>query len=345
MTPFYSIVFGTRPEYLKLKPLIDVFNKEKYFDFQLVYIKQHEQLTDLKIDDTIKFKTLSIKSLSNNRMEDIGTQILNGLSDLLSRTTDIIIQGDTATAFYSALYAFQHKIRIIHIEAGLRTYDLEKPFPEEAYRQMISRISSIHFTPHSDSEKLLIEEKVCGKIYTVGNTILDLVKSYNLNVSKGDEVLITFHRRENWESVEEFINELNKLVEKYTHLKFVWFLHPNRELQERVKQFIHKNVLLEEPLNHYEFAKKIASSYTLLTDSGGIQEEASFLGKQTIVLRKSTERNHIKYPYIQTINSFEDIEDKFSNLLKEDLQPSYVYGNGDSSHKIYELLKSQVSLA
>jgi len=341
---FFSIIFGTRPEYLKLKPLIDVFKREKYFDFQVIYVQQHDYIPDLIEDNSYLLKNLQIHTLSNHRMEDIGIQILSGLQKLIYTSTHIIVQGDTATAFYSALYGFQNKLKVIHIEAGLRTYDLEKPFPEEAYRQMISRIASIHFTPHDDCKKLLEEEKVSGKIYTVGNTILDLIKSYNLNVYKGNKVLITFHRRENWDYVKEFIIELNKLVEKYNHLEFIWYLHPNKDLQEKVKQFIHKNVSLEEPLNHYDFSKKIASCYTLLTDSGGIQEEASFLGKQTIVLRKTTERNHIKYPYIQTIELFKDIEDKFSNLLKEDLQPSYVYGNGDSSQKIYELLKLQATL-
>jgi UDP-N-acetylglucosamine 2-epimerase (non-hydrolysing) len=342
---FFSIIFGTRPEYLKLKPLIDVFKREQYFDFQLIYIQQHEDILDLIDYTSYTLKKLQIDTLSNNRMEDIGIQILSGLEKLVCNSSDIIVQGDTASVFYSALYAFQHKIRIIHIEAGLRTYDLEKPFPEEAYRQMVSRIASIHFTPHTDCKKLLEDEKVCGKIYTVGNTILDLIRSYKLSVSKGNEVLITFHRRENWENVLQLISILNRLANERIDLKFIWFLHPNKKLQTIVKQNVNSKIILEKPMNHYEFAKRIASCYTLLTDSGGIQEEASFLGKQTVVLRNSTERNHIQYPYIQTINSFEDIVDKFNNLLKEDLPPCYVYGNGDSSNKIYDLLKSQVSLA
>jgi len=339
---FFSILFGTRPEYLKLKPLIDVFKKEKYFDYQVIYIQQHESIED--IFEMNEYKILPIKTLSNHRMEDIGIQILNGLQSLLNSTTHIIVQGDTASVFYSALYSFQNKISVIHIEAGLRTYDLENPYPEEGYRQMISRIASYHFTPHLDSEALLKKENVSGKIYTVGNTILDLIKSYNLNVSKGSEVLITFHRRENWTKVIEFIYVVNKLANQRKDLQFIWFLHPNKELQKIIKEHIDLNIKLEEPMNHFEFSKRIASSYLLLTDSGGIQEEASFLGKQTIVLRKTTERNHIRYPYIQTINSFEDIEDKFNTLFTEDLEPCYVYGTGDSSKKIYEVLKSQIAL-
>jgi len=257
----------------------------------------------------------------------------------------MIVQGDTATVFYSALYAFQNKIQVIHIEAGLRTYDLEKPYPEEAYRQMVSRITSIHFTPHTDSEKLLKQEKVSGKIFTVGNTILDLIQSYNLNVTKGNEVLITFHRRENWSKILEFIDVINKLANGRNDLQFIWFLHPNKELQKLVKSSVDSKIQLEEPMIHYPFTKRIASCYALLTDSGGIQEEASFLGKQTIVLRKSTERNHIGYPYIQTIQSFEDIEGIFNCLKKETLNPCYVYGDGTASEKIYNSLKSHVLLA
>lgn len=342
---FFSIIFGTRPEYLKLKPLIDVFTKEQYFDFQVIYVQQHENIPDFIEDNNYLLKKIQIHKLSNHRMEDIGIQILSGLQQQIYTSTHIIVQGDTATAFYSALFGFQNKIQVIHIEAGLRTYNLENPYPEEAYRQMISRIASIHFTPHNDCKLLLEEEKVSGKIYNVGNTILDLIKSYNLHTYKGKDVLITFHRRENWEHVEEFIVELNKLVEQYNNLNFIWYLHPNKELQAKVKQFIHPNVILEYPENHYNFSKMIASSYCLLTDSGGIQEEASFLGKQTIVLRKTTERNHIKYPYLQTIESFKDIKSIFSKIDEySSLEPCYVYGKGDSSIKIYQLLKSHSTL-
>lgn len=339
---FISIIFGTRPEYLKLKPLINIFRSDNFFNFQVIYIQQHESIVDLSDNE---FITIPIKNISNHRINDIGIQILSGLQHLLKYTTHIIIQGDTASVFYSALHAFQNKIKIIHIEAGLRTYDLEKPFPEEAYRQMISRIASIHFTPHIDCKFLLEEEKVSGKIFNVGNTILDLIESYNLNVKKGSEVLITFHRRENWDNVLKFIEIVNKLTKQRSDLQFIWFLHPNKDLQKLVKSSIDTKIKLEEPMNHYSFSKRIASCYALLTDSGGIQEEASFLGKQTIVLRKSTERIHIQYPYIQTINSFEDIEEKFNNILNKDLEPCYTYGKGNSAQYIYDILKSQVLLA
>jgi UDP-N-acetylglucosamine 2-epimerase (non-hydrolysing) len=335
---FYTLIFGTRPEFLKMKPLIMEFHKRKEIPFQVIYIQQHKHITGLELPN-IRYKTVDIEENSKvHRMEDVAAQIFQKLPIYLSRSTHIIVQGDTETAFMCAVTAFQMKIKVVHIEAGLRTYNLEKPFPEEGYRQMISRISSFNFTPHKDSEKILKEEKVSGKIYTVGNTIIDLVKSYNLKPILGSEVLITFHRRENWDNIETCIKQINTLVNIYSNLQFTWFLHPNKTIQKIVKRNISSKVNLEEPLEHREFATRIAESYAILTDSGGIQEEASFLGKQCIVLRTSTERDHIKYPYIQTIKSFEDIENIFSKLKNKLLTPCYVYGKGDSSEKIYNIL-------
>lgn len=336
---FYTIIFGTRPEYLKMKPLIDFFHNKKV-NFQVIYIKQHNNITGLKLP--VKYKLIDIKDTTNNRMEDIGSQILEYLPKYLVKTSHIFVQGDTATAYYSAIVGFQKKIKVVHIEAGLRTYNIDKPFPEEGYRQMISRVASYNFTPHEDSSELLRHEKVSGKIYTVGNTIIDLIKSYKLKVKLGNTVLITFHRRENWDNITTCIKEINKLTDKYDNLKFIWFLHPNKDIQKIIKKYISPKVVLREPLEHYEFTQEIASCYVLLTDSGGIQEEASYLGKQCIVLRTSTERSHIGKPYIETIKSFEGISSIFDKLSKKVLRPSYAYGKGNSCELIYKILKKEI---
>ena len=336
---FFTIAFGTRPEYLKLLPLIHVFQQRGEIPFQIVWIQQH---TSIDVDPTISCRILPIETKSENRLEDIGSQILQALPQYLKGTTHIIVQGDTASVFYSALVAFQQGIQVIHVEAGLRTYTLERPFPEEAYRQMVSRIAAIHLAPHKDSETILRAERVEGQIYVVGNTILDLVQSYGLSVEKGNRVLITFHRRENWNSIASCIQQINRLVVKYPDLEFVWFLHPNQALQKVVRELIDPRVILESPMSHRPFAEQIAKSYAILTDSGGIQEEASFLGKQCIVLRTTTERSHIGSPYIQTVQSFEDIEHMFSSLLPTTLPPCHVYGNGTTSEQIYSILKSQI---
>lgn len=339
---FVTILFGTRPEYLKLAPLIKIFEKKKDLAFQVIYVKQHTNIIDIPY--TNDYIQIQIEDSTENRLEHLGSQILSKLPEFLSTTTHLIIQGDTASVFYSGLLAFQKQIKVIHVEAGLRTYDISQPFPEEGYRQMISRITSYNFTPHEDSSTLLTQEKCPGKLFCVGNTIIDLIKSYNHTVRLGDTVLITFHRRENWCHMEEFIKQVNILVTEYSYLKFKWFLHPNKQLQASVKKSIHSSVLLEEPLNHYDFSKEIATSYCLLTDSGGLQEEASFYGKQCVVLRFSTERSHIGKPYIHTIKSFSDVSSTFKLIEQKLLEPCYVYGNGNSSEQIYDILKSQIEL-
>jgi UDP-N-acetylglucosamine 2-epimerase (non-hydrolysing) len=133
-------------------------------------------------------------------------------------------------------------------------------------------------------------------------------------------------------------------VTEYPHLKFKWFLHPNKQLQTIVRNAVHPSVSLQEPLNHYDFSNEIATSYCLLTDSGGLQEEAAYYGKQCVVLRFSTERSHIGKPYIHTIKSFDDVSSTFNLIEPKLLEPCYVYGNGDSSKKIYDFLKSQIIL-
>ena len=339
---FITIVFGTRPEYLKLLSLIELFEKRNDIPFQVIYIEQHNSIIDISFINT--YIKIQIEDSRENRLEHLGAQILTKLPQYLSTTTHIIVQGDTASVFYSGLCAFQKQIKIIHIEAGLRTYDLSQPFPEEGYRQMISRLATYNFTPHEDSSSLLKKEGSPGKIFCVGNTIIDLIKSYGHRITLGNTVLITFHRRENWCHLDEFIEEVNILIEQYSHLKFKWFLHPNVHLQTIIKNKIHSSVLLEEPLNHYDFSKEIANSYCLLTDSGGLQEEASYYGKQCIVLRFSTERSHIGIPYLYTIKSFKDVSSTFKIIEPKLLDPCYVYGHGNSSGQIYDILKSQTEL-
>ena len=333
----YSIIFGTRPEYLKLKPLIELFEKENVLPFQVIYIKQHSNILDVSNNYT----TITIEE-SHDRLNNLGVQILEKLPAKLIHSTYIVVQGDTATTFYSSLVAFQMKRKIIYLEAGLRTYNLLKPYPEEGYRQMISRISDYNFTPHDDCTKILLEEKVSGKIFNVGNTIIDLIKSYNFTVTKTNKVLITIHRRENWENIPIFIKELNDLATKFIDIQFLWFLHPNKDLQNIIKQTIHPTIILHQPLNHYEFTKEITSCYALITDSGGIQEEAAYFGKQTIVLRQSTERYHIGYPYVQTLHNIHELQTLFQRLKTQILPPCFVYGNGNASIQIYNILKSHV---
>jgi len=228
---FIAICYGTRPEYLKLLPLIKKI-KDTNTPHKVYHILQHEHINESTDYDVIK---IPIRKDIVNRLDAIGASILENMKDSFDPLhTHCVIQGDTSTALFCALYAFNHNIKVVHIEAGLRTYDISKPWPEEGNRQMISRISSLHFTPHDECSELLIKERVNGNIYNVGNTILDLIKSYDLKVSFDNIVLITFHRRENWDKLDILIKQLKKILVVNTNLKFVWCMHPNPDLQKRI---------------------------------------------------------------------------------------------------------------
>ena len=337
----FSIIFGTRPEYLKLKPIINVFEKQTNYTFDVIYIQQHTSLEE-KLEDTYDILEID-NAISTNRLCCIGAQILIKLPKYITNSTHIIVQGDTATAYYSALTAFQLQKKIIHIEAGLRTYDLERPYPEEGYRQMISRITNIHFTPHKDSSEILMNEKVGGSVHMIGNTILDLVNSYGLESTRTNIVLITFHRRENWDKIDILLEGLKKLVKKTPDLHYFWYLHPNPDLQEKVREGIKglSSIQLRNPCNHREFTEQIATANFIITDSGGIQEEASFLGKHCIVLRSSTERSHIPREYITMLEDYTKLDEIYENIPKYRLDPCHVYGYGNSAEIMMRYLQNR----
>lgn len=327
------IVYGTRPEYLKVLPLIHSI------PCTVIRIMQHGDI----LEDTLYNSCITIVESSKNRLDSLGSQILEKLNPVLQDCTHVLVQGDTATTFYSALCAFQNKKKVIHLEAGMRTYSLTDPYPEEGYRQMISRITNIHLCPHEVNAQILRNEHVSGDIHVVGNTILDVVKTYKLRPRQGKTVLITFHRRENLEFLDVFIEQLRELVVKFPNNQFVWIMHPNKDLQHRIKES-NINCELIDPCNHHEFLNKVESCFCVLTDSGGIQEECAFLGKPTIVLRKSTERDQIKEPYLYVVQPpYATLKTVFESLPNNQLDPCYVYGDGNSATNISKILNNGVS--
>lgn len=334
------IIFGTRPEFLKLKVIIEEF-KRRHIEHQVIYIEQHKEIKEEF--DVSTFQILNITESNSDRLVNIGENIISKLPEMIKDFSHIMVQGDTSTTFYSALTAFQMRKQIIHIEAGLRTYDLQKPFPEEGYRQMISRIASVHFVPHNDCATLLYNEKVSGVIKNVGNTILDLIKTYNVTCEMGNIVVITFHRRENWDEIENVLIGLRKLIKKTPEIKYLWFLHPNPELQFQIKKKINLNsVHFMNPCNHLEFIKYISKSKFIITDSGGIQEEASYLGKHCLVLRYSTERYHIEKPYLTIVKEYKDLDSFYDIIPKHQLEKCNTYGDGTSSKQIVDFLENTV---
>lgn len=328
-----AIFYGTRPEYLKLKNLIKLIPSNKRDVF---FIGQHKEM----LHGNYFTKKIKInKSNNRNRLNSIISQITSKVD--LNNYDYVIIQGDTATTFGIALVAFNNCKKIIYVESGLRTFDLNNPFPEEGYRQMISRISNIHLCPTSLSKKNLIAEKIKGKIFVSGNTSLDNLLDYKKKIKYSKFVLITLHRRENLSIMSKWFSEINKIAKKYGDLKFILPIHKNLEIKRHKK--ILRNVEVTENLPHKKLMEIFVKSKLIITDSGGIQEEASFLNKKVIVCRKFTERPE----GIKSGHLFLCREPKFLYSVFKKINKSYKinkkspYGDGKASNKIINFLLKQ----
>jgi UDP-N-acetylglucosamine 2-epimerase (non-hydrolysing) len=322
------ISYGTRPEWIKIKPIIDIL-KENRTPFKVLFTGQHTQLANYDYDYTLDVKKC------DNRLNEIISAVLNSSSKIFEGIEYVLVQGDTASTYAVALTAFNHKVKVIHLEAGLRTYDLENPYPEEAYRQMISRITDIHLCATSNNKQNLIDEKNPGQKYVVGNTVLDNLKGYKS--SYNNEILVTMHRRENHEILDQWFNNINKLATMNPHLRFTIPLHPNPNVQKYKHLLTSLNV--RAPLEYDEMIKKISECRFIISDSGGIQEEASFLNKKVIVCRKFTERTESlqKHSFLcktpaEVFGLFDDIENGY--IINE----GSPYGDGNASKRIYNIL-------
>lgn len=328
------VCLGTRPEWLKIKPLLTELEKEKY---DLFFTGQHQ---DLLSDMSFDYKVDVINN--KNRLDDI---ISSCMINFPTQNYDyVLVQGDTGSALGCALAAHNRKIKIIHLEAGLRTYDFENPYPEESYRQIISRISSINLCPTDVSYNNLINEKVSGKTFIVGNTVLDNLVDLKEKSNYGNDVLVTLHRRENHDIMDQWFLELNKLSNKYSDLNFILPIHPNPNVQKH-KNLLDKKIKVIDPLSHNGLIDLLLNCKFVITDSGGIQEEATFLNKKSIVCRKTTERPE----GVSTGHLFLCDETKELGTLVYKINKDYYinnecpYGDGKSSKKIIEILKNDYS--
>tara|TARA_R100000008_G_C3568167_1_gene160383 strand:+ start:58 stop:1077 length:1020 start_codon:yes stop_codon:yes gene_type:complete len=323
------LAFGTRPEWIKIKPLFPAF-KESDINYECLFTGQH---TDLIKEHSFDYK-ISISENNNNRLNQVISDILT--SDIKWSEFDyVLVQGDTASAYAVALAAYNNKVRVIHLEAGLRSYDLDNPYPEESYRQMISRIASINFCPTNQNKNNLINEKVSGEIYVVGNTVLDNI--LGVESSYGKTVLVTMHRRENHDLLPQWFSEISKLAEENKNLKFILPLHPNPNVQA-CKEFL-KGVKVVEPFSYEEMIKQMARCRLIISDSGGIQEEASFLHKKVIVCRKTTERMESVGVHSFMCGTPDCLKEQFDKL-KNDYKVTQTspYGYGISAKHIAKIL-------
>lgn len=305
-------IFGTRPEAIKLAPLVKVFKQNKNFKTLVCVTAQHRQMLDqilktfgLKPDYDLNIMT------KNQTLSELSAQILNKIEKVLTRENPefVFVQGDTTTTFISALAAFYKKLKICHLEAGLRTNHKYAPFPEEINRKMTTVLADYHFAPTKEAAANLAKEGVSkAKIFVVGNTVIDAllavvnkIKAYQpgkfkqlkkINFGK-KIILVTGHRRENFgRGFENICRALKQLAEKHPETEIVYPVHLNPNVKKPVFAILGKikNVKLIEPLAYTDFVFLMHKAYLIITDSGGVQEEAPSLGKPVLVMREATER-------------------------------------------------------
>lgn len=325
------LCFGTRPEWLKIKPLIQLMDREEY---RLLFTGQHiDLLRDIEVDYKIKIQN------NENRLDQLISDCLLQFPE--GKFDSVLVQGDTASAFACAVAAFNRKLKVFYLEAGLRSYDLEHPYPEEAYRQMIARISDVNFAPTEISAINLINEKVSGKVFTTGNTVLDNLLPYRELCAYTNKILVTLHRRENHSMMEEWFSELEQLALENLDLEFILPIHPNPNVQKH--KHLLKKVKVVDPLNHEDLLQLLVKCRLVISDSGGLQEEGSFFNKKVIVCRTVTERPEaIETGHLHLCKEPSDLKKLFDDLkLNYYINSTCPYGDGISAQRVLTHIRNE----
>ncbi|MDN5126672.1 UDP-N-acetylglucosamine 2-epimerase (non-hydrolyzing) [Aliarcobacter butzleri] len=369
------LVFGTRPEAIKMAPLVKSFEKERTIELKVCVTGQHREMLDqvLEIFDIEPDFDLNIMK-DGQDLYDITSRVLIGLRDVFCefKPDIVLVHGDTTTCISASLAAFYGRIKVGHIEAGLRTGDIYSPWPEEANRQITGVLTNYHFAPTSTSkENLLKENKKLDNIIVTGNTVIDALflaldkiennkdlkskvinsinSQYKLNVNR-KIVLVTGHRRENFG--EGFINiceALKTIALSNSDIDIVYPVHLNPNVQKPVKEILSdtSNVYLINPLQYEEFIFLMNKSYFIITDSGGVQEEAPSLGKPVLVMRDTTERPEAleagtvklvgtsKETIIKEAQKLLDDENEYNTMSKA----HNPYGDGKACERIVNFIK------
>ena len=311
MKPKIGFVVGTRPEAIKLAPVIlHAKRPESGLDVSVISTGQHKEMLAqvFELFGIVPDADLEIMK-ANQGLEHIAAEAIRRLPGIFSeRKLDVVfVQGDTSTAFAAALGAFYRKIRVGHIEAGLRTFDKHHPFPEEINRRLIGQVADFHFAPTSRNEKYLLQENIpADSIFVTGNTVVDaLLETVDKNLPIEDPelrsvaesgkriLLMTAHRRENFgEPLEQICNAILEISSSFPDLEVIYPVHLNPNVQKVVRERLAGNprIHLVKPQDYQNFVSLLKHSYLILTDSGGVQEEAPSLGKPVLVLRETTER-------------------------------------------------------
>lgn len=367
------IIFGTRPEAIKMAHLSKVLKEQKSLDVKVCVTGQHRDMLDqvLTLFEITPDIDLNIMEIGQD-LTSITANILTRLKDVFRAYTPdlVLVHGDTATTFAATLSSFYHKIKVGHIEAGLRTGNINSPWPEEANRRLVSLLTEYHFAPTETAKENLLSEGIpSSKIFVTGNTVIDsllemikkikktsilnekLANQFSFLNSYTHTVLITGHRRENFGiGFENMCLAIQKLASKHREICFVYPVHLNPNVREPVQRILNKNtnIFLIEPLSYDEFVYLMNQSYLILTDSGGIQEEAPSLGKPVLVMRDTTERPEaIKAGTVKLVGTdsdsiFEAVNELITNTSKYNKMSGAhnPYGNGDSCLQIAQIIST-----
>jgi UDP-N-acetylglucosamine 2-epimerase len=296
------VAYGTRPEIIKLFPVVRELQRTGT-PFTTLFTGQHTDLyadvKDLVPAPDYSFSQHFSGTDKHNTLAKGFIKICAAAEELFAthKFDTVIVQGDTTTAWALALIGYYNKIRVVHVEAGLRTFDLDNPFPEEANRVLIGQLASVNFPPTRIAQQNL-ERSGAKNIHMVGNTVIDAVeiirREYDLATPDNpNNVLVTLHRRENHAIMDQLFDELNRIAIAYPAFNFVLPIHPNPNVQKHRSRLTAANFSVVAPLGYIDILRMIASSAFLITDSGGLQEEASCFNKKVLIVRETTERPEI----------------------------------------------------
>lgn len=360
------IVFGTRPEAIKMCPLVKELQGRKTIDTIVCVTGQHKEMLDqvLKVFSVIPDYNLHIMQ-EKQTLFDITNRILLKIQDVLEREKPsvVLVHGDTTTTFATALACYYMQIPVGHVEAGLRTYNIYSPYPEEFNRQAVGIISAYNFAPTELArQNLLREGKREEAVYVTGNTAIDALKSTVHHgyshpeldwASDSRMILITAHRRENLgKPMEHMFRAIRRVLDEYQDIKAIYPIHMNPLVRETARKIFgdESRMHIIEPLDVLDFHNFMAHSYLILTDSGGIQEEAPSLGKPVLVMRDTTERPEgVEAHTLKLVGTEEEtIYNEFKNLLdnrneyEKMSNASNPYGDGFASKRIADILEKNI---
>ena len=357
------LVFGTRPEAIKMCPLVNELKTREALDVKVCVTGQHRQMLDqvLETFDVQPDYDLSIMK-DKQTLFDVTVNILQSIKEVLEqeRPDVVLVHGDTTTTFVTALACFYLQIKVGHVEAGLRTHNIYSPYPEEFNRQAVGIVAAYHFAPTEMAKQNLLQEgKDPATIYVTGNTAIDALQTTvkseyqhpELEWAKDSRlIMITAHRRENLgEPMRQMFRAIRRIMDKYEDVKAIYPIHMNPVVRETADEILAScdRIHIIEPLDVFDFHNFLANSFMILTDSGGIQEEAPSLGKPVLVMRDTTERPEgVKAGTLKLVGTSEEtIYEEFDRLLsdenayKEMSTASNPYGDGTACKRIADILE------